>query len=96
MAFTQLAVRIKKARLDARLSQSALGKEIGLSDKSISSYEKGRALPSLTKLKKIAAHTHHPLSYFTQEKTDNITITRRLITIEKELSEIKKLLKRSA
>ena len=44
---TNLAKRIRNARENAHLSQQALGKGIGVSDKSISAFEKGRSQPPL-------------------------------------------------
>jgi transcriptional regulator with XRE-family HTH domain len=90
---SELSQRIRKARQEARLSQSALGKLIGVSDKSVSSYEQGRSTPPVNKLKKIAEFTNHPLTYFTQEDNDDATITSKLLAIEHEFQEIKKLLK---
>ncbi len=91
----ELARRIRAARRDARLSQNALGRGIGLSDKSVSSYEKGRSIPPLTKLRQIASVTKRPLSYFTQENIDEANVTTKLLSIERELAEVKKLLKKS-
>lgn len=91
----ELAKRIRAARQDARLSQSALGKAIGVSDKSVSSYEQGRSTPPFAKLRKIADATQRPISFFTQENTDDATIASKLLTIERELNEVKKLLKKA-
>ncbi len=92
---SNLAKRIHDARASAHLSQQSLGKSIGLSDKSISAYEKGRSQPPLENLKKIANATSHPLSYFTHEATDEIEITTKLLAIERELAEVKRLLKQA-
>ncbi len=91
----ELALRIRTARQEARLSQSSLGAHIGVSDKSISSYEQGRSTPPFAKLKKIAESTRQPLSYFTQEDNDEAAIAGKLIAIEKELNEVKMLLLKS-
>lgn len=91
----ELAKRIKVAREYARLSQQELGDILGLSDKSISAYEKGRSIPPVEKLKKIAEATNRPLSYFTEEDEDEALIVAKLITVERELADIKKLLKKS-
>lgn len=88
-----LAARIKKARENVHISQKELGDSIGVSDKSISSYEKGRSVPPIKKLKKIAKTTNKPLSFFTEEETVNIDILGKLNTIEKEFQEIRELLK---
>ena len=91
----ELAKRIRTARQEARLSQSALGKSIGVSDKSVSSYEQGRSTPPFAKLRKIAESTARPISYFTQENTDDANIASKLISIERELNEVKKLLQKA-
>ncbi len=91
-----LAKRIKSARRDAHLSQATLGEAIGVSDKSVSAYEQGRSTPPFEKIKKIARTTNRPLSYFTDESTDDATISEKLKVIEQELDEIRKLLKLSS
>jgi len=92
---TNLAKRIRNARENAHLSQQALGKGIGVSDKSISAYEKGRSQPPLENLRKIADATNHPLTYFTQEDNADSGIEAKLLSIEKELAEVKRLLKKA-
>lgn len=92
---TRLAKRIREARENARLSQQELGESIGLSDKSISAYEKGRSQPPLENLRKIADATSYPLTYFTQENNDEVTIASKLASIERELAEVKRLLKKA-
>lgn len=91
----QLSQKIRNARRDAHLSQAELAYAIGVSDKSVSAYEQGRSQPPFEKLKKIAMHTNRSLSYFTEEETNESTIVAKLHTIEQELEEIKKLLKKS-
>lgn len=92
----KLAKRIRQAREEAHLSQQQLGKAIGVSDKSVSAYEKRRALPSIEKLKKIATSTNQTLNFFTDSKIDQSLITNKLTTIELELKRIRKLLKKSS
>jgi len=92
---TQLSRRIRSARSNAHLSQHALGTSIGVSDKAISAYEKGRSQPPLENLRKIATATHHSLAYFTQEENDDSEITAKLLSIERELVEVKRLLKKA-
>lgn len=89
---SELALRIREARRNAHLSQEELGKYIGVSDKSVSAYEQGRSMPPITKLKKIAEATNHPLSYFTQEDNQDALLASKLANIERELAEVKKLL----
>lgn len=92
---SELARRIRTARREARLSQQALGDNIGVSDKSVSAYEQGRSVPPFDKLKKIAVQTNRPVSYFTEDNIDEATITTKLLSIERELAEVKKLLKKA-
>ncbi len=91
-ALTSLAKRIRKARTDAHLSQAELGTHIGVSDKSISSYEKGRSLPSVEALRKIAEKTNRSIGYFTEENTEETDIADKLAAIERDLQELKRLL----
>jgi transcriptional regulator with XRE-family HTH domain len=90
-----LAQRIRQARESVHISQKELGENIGVSDKSISSYEKGRSMPSFEKLKKIASITKKPITYFTDEQTKNTNILEKLLSIEQDLEDIKKLLQNS-
>jgi len=92
----KLAQRIKKARESAHISQRELGDAIGVSDKSISSYEKARSMPPVEKLKKIANITDRPLMYFTEDATAKIDIVSKLNIVEKQLNEIKDLLTKVA
>lgn len=89
---TTLADRIRLARDSAHISQKELGDAIGVSDKSISSYEKARSTPPIEKLKKIAKTTNKPLLFFTEEKTVKIDIISKINIVEKELQEIKEIL----
>lgn len=91
-----LAKRIFKARKEAHLSQQVLAQAVGVSDKSISAYEKGRAVPSIDKLKKIATSTNQSLNFFTEEKVEKNMVSSKLNRIEQELKEIRKLLKKSS
>lgn len=45
---------LKQLRLDRKLSQAQLGKLIGLSDVAICYYEKGKRVPNLPTMKKLA------------------------------------------
>ena len=88
----EIARKIRNARTEAHLSQAALGEYIGVSDKTISAYEKGRTIPPFEKLKKIAEYTRQPLMYFTHEQSDTVTIINKLTMIERELESIRTLL----
>ena len=93
---TELSKRIKQAREEAHLSQMALAKGIGVSDKAISSYEQGRSMPPVEKLKKIAQQTRRPVNYFTNENIEEVAIVAKLMNVERELAEIKRLLQKSS
>ena len=59
--------RLKKAREEKGYSQRELGIRVGLSDKSISMYEKGIVYPPVTNLLKIANELGKDISYFLKE-----------------------------
>lgn len=88
-----LSKRIRQARVNSHISQSALGKVIGVSDKSVSAYESGRAVPSFEKIQQIAEATHHSMNYFTEQDAQTVSLEEKLAAIEKELVEVKRLLK---
>lgn len=90
----KLARRIKDAREGSHISQKELGEFIGVSDKSISSYEKARSMPPVEKLKKIALKTNKPLLFFTEEKTAKIDIVSKLNIIEKEIKELREIVEK--
>jgi transcriptional regulator with XRE-family HTH domain len=94
LQLSDLAKRIKNARVAARLSQADLASGIGVSDKSISAYEQGRSTPPFEKLKKIANVSNHPLAYFTEDDNQEASISSKLASIERELTEVKELLKK--
>lgn len=96
MSTVDISKRIRQARKETHLSQQALAQAIGVSDKSISAYEKGRAVPSIDKLKKIATSTNQSLNFFTEEKIEKNMVNSKLNKIEQELKEIRKLLKKSS
>lgn len=94
---SSFAVKLKKARKAVGLSQKDLGKMLELSDKAISSYEVGRAHPSIDILKKIGEITHKPIQYFLEDETSlEIDIQSRIKSIESELAAIRKLLVKNA
>ncbi len=88
----ELGGKIKDARESQRISQKELAKLLKISDKAISSYEVGRTSPSIETLEKLSTIVQKPLSYFSQ-KTTSDTIQEKLARIEKELQEVKDLLK---
>ncbi len=88
-----IARRLKTARLTAHISQSDLGAAIGVSDKSISAYEAGRSTPPFQKMAKIAELTKRPLNYFTEEDDQKANLESKMALVEKELSELRKMLR---
>lgn len=89
-----LASKIKKARKDSKMSQKELGEALSVSDKAISSYESGRAIPTIPTVQKLAKITHKPVSYFvsTEEESTEYNVASLLKQIETNLEEVKKLL----
>lgn len=87
--------RIRRARKEAGLSQKQLSQTLQISDKAVSAYEVGRTPVSFAILKRISGITHKPIAYFAAEaKEKDLNLQEKLNVIEKELWEIKQLLKR--
>ncbi len=61
------AKRLREAREKKGYSQKMLGVRVGLSDKSISMYEKGTVYPPVTNLFKIAKELDKDISYFLED-----------------------------
>lgn len=92
-SLSTLATKIKKARKEAGMSQKKLGNALRVSDKAVSSYEVGRALPPLDTLIEIATLTHKPVMYFLDDtKTAEEDLGYKLDKIEKELAAVRQLL----
>jgi transcriptional regulator with XRE-family HTH domain len=79
---------LKKLRLLAGLSQKELAKKLGISDKTISAYETGRAVPPSTTLLKLAKIIGIPVSaiFDVKSKKSEDEIFKRLEFIEKKIS----------
>jgi len=93
----KLGKRIKQARHEMGWSQKELAQKLKLSDKAISSYEVNRATPSFLTLKKISRVVHKPIAYFDDGvDSDNLDLQIKIKIVEKELLEIKKLLKKKS
>ncbi len=87
--------RIKKARKEMGISQKQLAGYLRVSDKAVSSYEVGRTTPSFETIKKIGKIVHKPIAYFDKDLDINdLDLQIKIKTVERELLEIKKLLKK--
>ncbi len=87
MSIRDFGSKLKKARLESGLSQRSLGLSIGLSDKTISSYESSRSYPSLEILKKLSEKLKKPIGYFfsNEEEPSLYTEIEKLRKKNKEL-----------
>lgn len=61
---TQIAFKIKSARIESELTQESLGNIIGLSRASIANIEKNRQIVSIHKLIEISKATNKNIEYF--------------------------------
>lgn len=78
---------IKKARVSSELSQKELAKKLGISDKTVSAYETGRAIPPTPTLAKIAEITKVSMSQMMGTEPDEKSeISKRLEKIEATIS----------
>lgn len=87
-----LSVKIKQARVRANLSQKDLAEKLGVSDKTISAYELGRAIPPSTTLKRISEITGQSLNGFfdDHQESDLETINKKLDIILRKIQELSK------
>ena len=86
-----LGEKIKIARISAKLSQKQLANKLQLSEKTISAYEKERAIPPVPTLERIASITNQPIQFFMDNgKKDPLEeISSKLDIIIKELKSLK-------
>ena len=94
-----LGEKIQEAREGAGMSQRKLGILLGLSDKTISSYENNRTKPSVEILSRIAKELKKPIGCFLEESLviaeDRVAILQSKIDeIKKEIGEIEERLKK--
>ena len=86
-----LSERIRLARKEAVLSQIELAQLVGVSDKAISSYEVGRAIPPLDILKKISVITGKQMAFFFDEDPSNRAVLQKVDKMIEDLNAIKKI-----
>ncbi|KKS15878.1 MAG: transcriptional regulator [candidate division WWE3 bacterium GW2011_GWB1_41_6] len=83
---SDIGIKIKDIRNKHSLSQDRFGKKLGLSGKTISSYETGRCAPPLRILKEISGTYDIPLVVVKEEKKQ--VITENISNIQKLLNEL--------
>jgi repressor LexA len=91
-----ISQKIRQARIEATLSQKELACGLKLSDRTVSAYEKGRALPPVDTLKTISNLTHKSINYFIDDDVatqEDFVLQMKIKKIEIELLQIKKALK---
>jgi len=88
--YNPIPKRLKEVRTSRGISQKELGKRIGLDESSASSrmnhYEKGRHMPDIHTLKKMAEELDVPLAYFFYESE----LSAELICLIEKLSDEEK------
>lgn len=92
MSFREFGTKLKNAREERGMSQRSLGLALGLSDKTISSYESSRSYPNLDVLKKISEILEKPMEYFVSTSRD-IQLENHLQRILSKQEQISKELK---
>ena len=92
MSFREFGTKLKNAREERGMSQRSLGLALGLSDKTISSYESSRSYPNLDVLKKISEILEKPMEYFVSTSRD-IQLENHLQKILSKQEQISKELK---
>lgn len=93
MSIKDFSSRLKNARLQKGLSQRGLGLALGLSDKTVSSYESSRSYPNLDLLIRISEILDKPVEYFISSSKE-ILIREELKKIEIKQEEITKDIKK--
>ncbi len=93
MRIKEFGLRLKNARQQKGLSQRGLGLALGLSDKTISSYESFRSYPNLDLLVRISDILDKPIEYFVSSSKE-ILIKEELRKIEIKQDDISKDIKK--
>lgn len=78
-ARARLGVRIRQARVEAKLSQTQLADRIGAHFTSVSDWERGKNAPSSRHLMSVARETDKPLAFFAdddEEEAASMGLTR--------------------
>lgn len=90
---SKLGKKIRNIRDELNMSQDRFGKKIGVSGKTISSYETGRISPPLSVLEKISTEYNISLVQITTENKKSLEQT--LENIQNYLNELKSALNQS-
>lgn len=95
-----LGEKIQEAREKAGMSQRKLGILLGISDKTVSSYENNRTKPSVEILTRISKELKKPIGYFLDETLvtteDKISIINvKIQELKKEILDLEKRIKKS-
>ena len=94
-----LGEKIQKARDGVHMSQRKLGILLGISDKTVSSYENNRTKPSVEILTRISKELRKPIEYFLDETLvtteDRVSIINAKIQdLKKEITELEKRIRK--
>lgn len=84
----KVAKKIRQVREEKGISQKKLGMTLGLSDKAISAYEKGRTYPPIDTLAKIADELGKPIAYFLNDDSEEQDLFDRVSKVEDLLTEV--------
>jgi len=82
---------IKRARVLADMSQKELAKKLGVSDKTVSAYETGRAIPptiTLAKISKITKVSIPDILGIQEEESKGNKITKKIENMEERISNL--------
>ena len=99
MSIKEFGNKLKSAREERGMSQRGLGLALGLSDKTISSYESCRSFPNLDVLTKISDILGKPIEYFvsSSKKIQLNELMERIVSnqndIVKDIKEIHTIIK---
>lgn len=89
MNISDFGKKLKSARVEKNISQRGLGLALGLSDKTISSYESSRSYPNLELLPKLSQILDKPVEFFVSNSKE-IELFDKFETIldkQKEISD---------
>lgn len=87
MSIKDFGKKLKSARIEKNISQRGLGLALGLSDKTISSYESSRSYPNLELLPKLSEILDKPIEFFVSNSKE-IILSEKLDAIISKQNEI--------